>query len=238
MIKSGKSFCSYILCLGILLLACTAAKAADINDSLVKVSTDLAKVKQSDIKRVKKEAVTALNSVSPILGINCNETINIRIVKGGISNSLGGVISLDINRIRKKNAPVVHEVTHIITRKHKRNRFFAEGLAIYFQERFGEDDHGQFSTKRRSLDDWVRSYKKNLIPIGYLINNNNIFRQVGNKERKIAYLEAGSFINYLVETYGEEKLKGLYNTHDLNYEKIYGLSIDELEIEWKKHIFK
>ena len=111
-------------------------------------------------------------------------------------------------------------------------------MAIYFLERFGGDDHGPSLTKRRSLDEWVRSYKKHIIPISYLINNKSILRQVDVEERKLAYLEAGSFINYLVETYGEEKLKGLYNTYDLNYEKIYGMSIKKLEIEWKKHIFK
>jgi hypothetical protein len=213
----------------------TGSQKRTISSKQVIVTTKLKNVLQPDIQRVEKEAKKALASVCPILGIKYNDPIKIRIVKEAISSSIGGVITLDINRIKAKKAPIVHEVTHIIA-EHDDNRFFAEGLAIYFQERFGEDDHGQFSTKHRSLYDWVKAYKDRLMPLKYLSNNNDIFRQLGTEKRKIAYLEAGSFFSFLVEKYGERKLRDLHNASTLNYKKIYGRSLKELEFQWKMHI--
>jgi len=202
---------------------------------LVTITTTVKEVSQYDIDRVRNEAIRAIDEICPLLGMK-KKRVKIQIVKSGISNARGGVVSVNIMRVRTKRAPIVHEVTHILA-KHEENRFFSEGLAVYFQERFGEDDHGAFSTMGRPLDDLLRSYKNNLLPINKLKNNNDIFRQVGTEQRKIAYVQAGSFINFLAETYGDEKLKALHNTWTLNYKKIYSKGLKELEVEWKKTVF-
>jgi len=200
---------------------------------LVTVKTIAKEVSQYDIDRVKNEAIRAIDEICPLLGIK-KKRIKIQILESGISNARGGIISINKMRVRKKRAPIVHEVTHLLA-KHSENRFFSEGLAVYFQERFGEDSHGAFR-RDRPLDDWVRSYENRLVSINSLANNNDIFGQVGTEERKIAYIEAGSFIKYLVEAYGEEKLKGLHNTWTLNYKKIYGKGLKELGLDWNKFV--
>ena len=63
------------------------------------------------------------------------------------------------------------------------------------------------------------------------MNDNEIFRQAGAKRRRIAYIEGGSFINFLVETCGEQKLADLRNSWNLNDTKTYGKEIKELEVE-------
>ena len=68
--------------------------------------------------------------------------------------------------------------------------------------------------------------------------NNEIFGQIETEQRKLAYLTAGSFISFLVEKYGEQKLADLHNSRTLNYKRVYGKEIYELEAEWKSHVFE
>ncbi|MEJ2333414.1 MAG: hypothetical protein P8Y08_11645 [Desulfobulbaceae bacterium] len=69
-----------------------------------------------------------------------------------------------------------------------------------------------------------------------LKHDNEIFRQVGTEQRRIAYLEAGSFTNFLVVKYGEQKLAELHNSMSLNYKQVYGKEIEKLEVEWKNYV--
>jgi hypothetical protein len=124
-------------------------------------------------------------------------------------------------------------VTHIIA-KHENNSFFSEGLAVYFQERFG--DFNVFPNYSVPLDDLVRNYESKLMSFAKLKSNNMIFGQVGTERRRIAYIEAGSFINFLIEKYGEKKLADLHNSKSLNYKEVYGKEIEKLELEWKVYV--
>ena len=235
-IKNYKRFFTIILVVsGTLLLGCAAKQGLLSDEGKVTVTTNLSSVSQADIDRVRNEAEKALQNICPILGIQNNKSVNIRIVKGGICNAYGGVISLPIWHVRNKRAAIVHEVTHIIA-KHSENRFFSEGLAVYFQERFGEDK-GFPNFAGVPLNDLVKNYKDQLMPISQLADNNEIFRQVGTEKRKIAYIEAGSFVNYLVEEYGEQELKELHDSWSLDYKSIYGKGLKELAIEWQEFVF-
>ena len=234
---SLRNLSTFILLLsGILLFDCAATPNLSSNDDQIAVSTSADNVSQADVDRVKKEAKKALNNIPPILGIQYNKRIEINIVDSGICHAYGGIVSCPGWRVRNKTAAIVHEVTHIIA-KHRDNRFFSEGLAVYFQERFGED-HGFPSFSGMPLNDLVKKYKDQLMPISHLSNNNEIFRQVGTEKRKIAYIEAGSFVDYLVEAYGEQKLKELHAIQALNYKSIYGKSVKELEVEWQQFVFE
>ena len=205
----------------------------DMQDSQITVSTKLKDVSQSDIEGVKREAWKALNSIPPILGIEYKKTIKIKIVDYGICNATGGIISVPIAHVRDKSAAIIHEVTHIIA-KHENNSFFSEGLAVYFQERFG--DFNVFPNYSIPLDDLVRNNESQLMSIAKLKSDNIIFGQVETERRRIAYIEAGSFINFLIVKYGEQKLAELHNSKSLNYMEVYGKEIEELEIDWKGHV--
>ena len=204
-------------------------------DSQIAVSPELQGLTPAEIEAIKKEVRAALNSVSQILGIEYKGKTEIRIVDGEICYANDGIISFSISHIKDKSAPIIHEVTHILA-NHKYNNFYSEGLAVYFQERFGEN-HGfpNFST---SLDTLVKSYKNQLLNISQLHNDNKIFEMLGSEQRKIAYIEAGSFIHFLVEKYGEKKLADLNNSSSLNYKKIYGKELNALETEWKNHVLR
>ena len=221
---------------GALLLGCAAKQGHLREEGKVTVTTNLSSVSQADIDRVRNEAEKALYNICPILGVQNNKSVNIIIVKRGICNAYGGVISLPIWHVRNKKAAIVHEVTHIIA-SHSYNRFFSEGLAIYFQERFGED-HGFPNFSGVPLDELARSNKNRFFPINELSNSNDIFRRVGTEERRIAYIETGSFFTFLIETYGEQKVRALHNSLSLGYERVYGNNLRELEKEWRNHLFR
>jgi hypothetical protein len=207
----------------------------DEPDSQITVSTELKNISSADIEGIKKEVQVALNSIPQILGIKYWENIKIEIVDKGTCYADGGIVSLSISHIRDNSAPIIHEVVHILT-KHKHNSFFSEGLAVYFQERFGGSSG--FPNFSVPLDELVRNHENQLLHLSQLKNDNRIFDQVGTELRRIAYLEAGSFFNYLVEKYGEQKLADLHNSESLNYKKVYGKNIQELENDWKSYLFK
>jgi hypothetical protein len=202
-------------------------------DPQITVSTKLKDVSQSDIESVKKEIRKALTSIPPILGIEYKKNINIKIVDYGICYAKGNIITVPISHVSDKSAAIIHEVTHVIA-KHENNSFFSEGLAVYFQERFGEF-HG-FPNYSVPLDDLVRQHKDQLLQIAELKSDNEIFRQLETERRRIAYIEAGSFMNFLVVKYGEQKLAELHNSSSLNYKQVYRKEIEKLEVEWKNYV--
>ena len=202
-------------------------------DPQITVSTKLNNVSPSDIESIRKETWKALTSIPPILDIEYKKIIKIKIVDYGICYAKGDIVTVPISHVRDKSAAIIHEVTHIMA-KHENNSFFSEGLAVYFQERFGEF-HG-FPNYSVPLDDLVRKHKDQLLQIPKLKSHNKIFRQVETERRRIAYIEAGSFINFLVVKYGEKKLAKLHNSKSLNYKLVYGKEIEELEVEWKHYV--
>jgi len=228
-----------LLFLAVSLLFLTRAIVPSIFDSdnafgsQITVSTELQNISPAEIEEIKKEVQVALNSIPQILGIEYRKDTKVKIVDKGVCYVNEGTVSLSISHLRDKSAPIIHEVTHILT-NHKYNSFFSEGLAVYFQERFGKS-HG-FPNFSSSLDALVRSHKNQLLQISQLMNDNYIFALVGTEQRKIAYIEAGSFIYFLVEKYGEQKLADLHNSRTLNYKKTYGKQLEELEEEWRSYV--
>jgi hypothetical protein len=235
-VRKNRSLLIIILLGSIILLSSyTELQAVESDTTNVIINTNSIPVSQSDIERVKKEVEHALNSICPILGIK-KQTIRVNITDKGICYTSGGIVYLPIYHIKNKQAAIVHEVTHILA-PHFDNKLFSEGLAIYFQERFGED-HGFPNISGVPLDDLVRINQSKLQNIYDLSYDSSIWSQIGNDKREIAYIQAGSFIAFLVKTYGENKLAELHNSWTLNYKKIYGKDIKGLDIEWKKFVFE
>jgi len=206
-----------------------------IFDSEITVSPEIENISQEDIEGIKKEILVALNFIPQILRIEQKNETKIKIVKQEICYLDKGVVILSISHIKERTAPIIHELTHTLT-NHLHNSFFTEGLAVYFQERFGKTN--SFPNYSETLDDLVRKHEEQLLNLSQLMNDNEIFGLLGTTHRRLAYIQAGSFINFLVEKYGEQKLGALNNSNALDYEKVYGKRFSELEEEWKKYVFE
>jgi hypothetical protein len=202
-------------------------------DPWITVSSELQDISTADIENVKREVRVALGAIPQILGVSSYKTTNIQIVESGICYATDGTVSLSVDHIRDSSAPIIHEVTHILA-NHGQNSFFSEGLAVYFQERFGRTSG--FPNFSVPLDELVRYHQGQLLGLQQLFKDNEIFEQVGTEQRRLAYIEAGSFINFLVEKYGEQKLADLHNSRTLNYNKVYGKKLEKLEEEWRNFV--
>jgi len=230
------------------LLGCPAAVVlADANglqeDSQIKIKTTLRGVTESDIGRVRKEAGKGLHAIPLILGFEFKEKIIIEIVDNGICRTTPDehIIFLPLWHIKNRRAAIIHEVSHAIVRRHENSSFFSEGLAEFFQVKFGEDTAGAAyygEPLHLSLDDLVIKHRDNLIPLADLKNNNDVYLPIDQEKRKLAYIEAGSFVNFLYEIHGERKLQDLYGSETLNYERVYGKNVEELEVEWLKFVVR
>lgn len=203
-------------------------------DNRVTVSTELQGISVDDIENVHNEAQSALAYISQILGIPGYKNANIQIVESGICYATGETVSLSFGHVKDSTAPIIHEVTHILA-NHGHNSFFSEGLAVYFQDRFGRT--ASFPNFSIPLDELLKLHQNQLISLRHLMGDNNIFEQVGTEGRRIAYIQAGSFVNFLVEKYGEQKLAELHNSRTLDFYMVFGKQLADLEKEWRNFVF-
>ena len=207
----------------------------EIADPHIVVSAESGDLTQDDLEAVKREAETALKFIPPILGVEVTKTVKINFADDGICNAGEGIVSVPIAHVKDRSAAIIHEVTHVIAR-HENNSFFSEGLAVYFQDRFGH--FKSFPNYSIPLDELLRTQKEPLIPLAALKEDNEIFQEVGSEERRLAYIEAGSFIHFLVVRYGEQKIAELHKSSSLNYKDIYGKTFAELETEWQHYLWE
>lgn len=127
-----------------------------------------------------------------------------------------------------------HEDTHLLSLSYGVATFlFSEGLAEFMDEKWQDKD----------IDIWARDYfKKNkLYSIKFLMENKNWDKV----DEMIVYPQSGSFVKYLINIYGIEKFKKIYQELSRNktlraniriIEKICSDSIENIEKNWKKSI--
>lgn len=140
-----------------------------------------------------------------------------------------------------------HETTHILMRPYGAPpALFNEGFATYMSERLGSHALASMKGGGSSIYERVRqlSGKGELIPLEKLLT----YTQIGSRETNppVAYPEAGSFVKFLIETYGKDKFLEAYgtlrNSGDESagrqnveaLEGIYGKPLDELKNQWKR----
>ncbi|MBL7135785.1 MAG: hypothetical protein ISS81_04225 [Candidatus Marinimicrobia bacterium] len=129
-----------------------------------------------------------------------------------------------------------HEVMHIIALSSGipySVAFFSEGLAVAY-------GGTTFQTA-----EYAHNYSKNIIdntnyiPIKRLLTmNGSDFLQ----SSYITYQESGSFIRYLIDTYGIEKMKNFISDFDISVDlnvqsmRVYNITLDNLEKKWKEYL--
>ena len=129
---------------------------------------------------------------------------------------------------------IVHEPTHVIaTSQGKPNRYLDEGLAVFMQEKFGADkSYPNMGEDVHRVT--ARLIKKVGEPVSiYKLEETRNSSMVGDL-RRLAYLQEGSFVRYLIEKYGLDGFMAMYEGK--SYEKVYKKSLEELERDWKEFI--
>ncbi|MGE0747473.1 MAG: hypothetical protein AB7K86_19590 [Rhodospirillales bacterium] len=141
--------------------------------------------------------------------------------------------------VRAGRAAVVHEVVHVFAPN--ANRFLAEGLAVYAHEHLGGvAAHPNFG------DDLHRAARPFAAAEIAALDRIATPQQLGTDtlDEKSAYLVAGSFVRYLIETHGLAAFRRLYEATPLTpgtrdagrperWQAVYGVGLDRLAAEWR-----
>lgn len=143
-------------------------------------------------------------------------------------------MTLPVWHVQNKKAAIIHEVTHILTNNNT-IPFYAEGIAVCFQERFGEDD-GFPTMNGEDIDSVLNANCEHLFGLQELIDNRRVFSAIGTGPRIAAYMQSGSFFDFLLSTYGKESLSRLESKGGITFEDVYGNSLNTLEEKWKAKI--
>jgi hypothetical protein len=200
------------------------------------------KVPQKKVESIKKELIDAYNDVYQSIETDYlpSERINV-FLKEGDEDSWGLKTELKLYSIRNNKYPLVHELTHSLrgygVNFDTSNGYFTqEGFATYMENKYGK----QVVPVHKVMKTFINSNEN--IPLYKLTGvetDDSLFRtSLGNQQdyalRWMSYAHAGSFITYIIETYGLEKFEQIYNTSNLDerFQGVYGKTTDELEKEW------
>jgi hypothetical protein len=125
-----------------------------------------------------------------------------------------------------------HEVVHAITFAVGRPpALFEEGLAVAYDWRFALE-RGNVHALARS-----RLVQQQLLPLHSILT----IREFRAHDSPTVYIEAGSFVKYLMDTYGPDKMRSLFTLPrysdvqeiEVAFKALYGQSISEMEGEWR-----
>jgi hypothetical protein len=125
-----------------------------------------------------------------------------------------------------------HEVIHAITFAVGRPpALFEEGLAVAYDWRFALERGNVHALARGRL------VQQKLLPLHSILT----IREFQAYDSPTVYIESGSFVKYLMDTYGPDKMRSLFTLPrysdsrqiEIAFKAIYGQSLSEMETEWR-----
>lgn len=153
-----------------------------------------------------------------------------------------------ISLVSASHASLVHEITHALF--FYNNRFLTEGLATFMQYRFSKERKWPFPDLK--LEESLLKFRDDLVPLDKLIvettNHLEIYNPVelNSLTTRIAYAEAASFVEFLIEKYGVGKFKTLCKNLDKikipscqgeGIKEVYNEPLKVLEKKWLKSLY-
>jgi hypothetical protein len=138
-----------------------------------------------------------------------------------------GFMEMPLRGVRNNDGALLHEIVHIYAPND--NRFLAEGLAVYLHQKLAGNP--AFPNYGRPLDADARGRLAHIESLEKL-NGVKTPRRLGTVlSEESAYILAGSFVGFLIESRGLAEFRKLYETG--TYEAAYGKSLAALESEWR-----
>ena len=174
------------------------------------------------------------NKVEAFWGPTWKETIHIHVdssykISKALNTKTRGFMEMPLARVREKTSAVLHEIVHIYAPN--RNRFLAEGLAVYLQDKMGGNP--AFPNFGKNLQALARDRLSRVSSLERL-NNVTSPRPLSIVNQQSAYILAGGFVGFLIEKYGVVMFRNLYET--ASYETVYAKSLSALEEEWRNEV--
>ncbi len=158
---------------------------------------------------------------------------------GGIAFTEYSIIAIGITpaNLNWGVRAMAHELTHLIIHQMVYNPYnqlptwLDEGIAVFNE---GSPDSAFVTMVKRAQS------SSQLISLQSLSSPFSAFGDVAS----LSYAQSYSVVNYLITTYGQSKMLELLNvfrqgsSYNAAFEKVYGLSMDQLNDEWKQHLEK
>ena len=138
-----------------------------------------------------------------------------------------GFMEMPLRAVQNNNGALLHEIVHIYAPND--NRFLAEGLAVYLHQKLASNP--AFPNFGRSLDTDARARLGEINSLDRLNGVRTPMPLSTVLREQSAYILGGSFVGFLIEKYGLQEFRNLYETG--SYEAAYGKSLGELEKEWR-----
>lgn len=149
------------------------------------------------------------------------------------------IIAIPASQLAWGMGAMTHELTHLVINEITSNPYndlptwLEEGLAVYNEVPVNP-------TKRLQL----LSALNQAISAGQLITMRSLtstFSAYG-EAANLSYAESYSFVDYLISTYGQQRMLQLLNvfqqgsTYDSAFQKVYGFNMDSLYTVWKQKV--
>ncbi len=141
-------------------------------------------------------------------------------------------------RLKGRGPSIVYVMTRLIAPSRNRDwgGFLEIGLGIYMQEKFGDKWDLSFPNMGRDLhEETARTVADfgRFIPLRKAERERN-FTTRFRRARRLAHLEEGSFVRYLIESKGIARFLEFYDGAPI--EKVYAVNLQSLERAWKRLI--
>ena len=201
---------------------------------------------RSDVDAVADEVEKGIAFLSEFFGKPLPAKVRIEILPRGLAS----VVYIEDSRItypasrisrtkRFRDPSIVHDLSILF--EHARNEehkgALTIGLAVYLQAKFapgkniyptGPAPLHEETARVMNVTDWVIPMKETTAV--------RLDRRKARIGRRLAMLEQGSFVAYLVESLGKEKFMRLYRGEA--FEKVYGMRECEAHRDWFAHLLK
>ncbi len=203
---------------------------------------------ENDSSRPDQETINKLdhfyNETCNLMGIQFNEKIDYYKCANGLevgkllSNPPAAGRAMPYNKaIVSRTMYSPHEIVHVLAMQ-MRPRGSYQAIISFIEEGLAVSLGGTTFNSPELCVNWAKQLYKseNMIPLDSLI------RQLSQYPADKTYPLAGSFVKYLIDQYGMNYFKALYNQSMatqscmMTLNDIYGKSIPELEEEWKNYL--
>lgn len=208
-------------------------------------------IDKSLAKRVGLDAEAAYGAVTSYLGKEPTETIRIEISNEHLfprHDKKTRQVFIPANRVRGdaagprglrgRGTAIVSQITPIIAPSANKlwGSFLETGLRVYLQTKFEAQHDRSFPTMGRDLhEETVRlatAYGR-FIPL-MEVEKARTWRNRLTRTRRLAYLEEGSFVRFLIENFGLPKFMMWYDGGE--FDRSYGQPFALVERQWKTQI--
>ncbi|MEM7586623.1 MAG: DUF2891 domain-containing protein [Acidobacteriota bacterium] len=178
-------------------------------------------------------ALRALAAVEAELGIEYPGRLRIDLDPGHrVPAQAGDQIFLPASRLEDQNSSlsIMHEVVHVLAPSaYRPDRFYDDGLAVHLQAKLGEvASYPQFDQELHQATKSLAAELGGFLPLAESEKARR--RPRSEKERRLAYLQEGSFCRFLIESRGLELFLRVYR--GASPDEVYGLTFEALEAEW------